>query len=165
MRKVPSEYSNNDRTLVVTKSSLKAGRDSQATIKKAEVAVNLEIDQSVKRPNDEGMDKEDIEYSILKKRIRVIMDAKNKAEKAQQDEGVFAAIGPISKGGAPNMRLRNVNEADFFQKNNSVEKGWTFNNDGSLVEFRKPKLTKELDEKVSYEVANEAYVNAAFYGR
>ena len=71
---------------------------------------------------------------------------------------MFGAVGVTRKGGAPNLKLRNANEADFFQKNNSVEKGWTFNDDGTLVEFKKPSHLKELDEKVAYEVANEAYI-------
>ena len=54
------------------------------------------------------------------------------------------------------MRLRGATEADFFQKNNNEDKGWTFNYDGTLSEFKKPKLQKELEEKVIYEVDFEA---------
>ena len=68
---------------------------------------------------------------------------------------MFGAVGMTRKGGIPNTKLRGVTEADFFQKNNTVEKGWTFNYDGSLVDFKKPKLQRELEEKLEYEVGNE----------
>ena len=48
------------------------------------------------------------------------------------------------KGGIPNQKLRNVNEADFFQKNTTTEKGFTFNYDGTLVDFKKPAQKKDL---------------------
>ena len=46
-----------------------------------------------------------------------------------------------------------------------MEKGWTFNDDGTLVEFKIPNLLKDLDEQISYEVPNEAYINSTNYGR
>ena len=69
-----------------------------------------------------------------------------------------SAIRLNSKNGIPNMKLRGVTEADFFQKNNTVEKGWTFNYDGTLSEFRKPNLQRELEEKVGYEVDDETVI-------
>jgi len=56
--------------------------------------------------------------------------------------------GSTRKGGIPATKLRGLNDADFFQKNNTVEHGYTFNYDGSLVDFKKPKLVKDLDEKM-----------------
>ena len=60
------------------------------------------------------MDKEDIEYSIEKKRTRITMDAKLKAEKAKQSTNMFGVVGLTRKGGIPNIKLRGVNEANFF---------------------------------------------------
>ena len=51
---------------------------------------------------------------------------------------LIAASGVNRKGAIQPQKLRGVNEADFFQKNNSDEKGFTFNYDGTLVDFRKP---------------------------
>ena len=53
---------------------------------------------------------------------------------------MFGVVGMTRKGGIPNTKLRGITEADFFQKNNTVEKGWTFNYDGSLMDFKKPKI-------------------------
>ena len=75
---------------------------------------------------------------------------------------MFGVVEKNRKGGIPNTKLRGVTEADFFQKNNTVEKGWTFNYDGSLVDFKKPKLQKELEEKLEYEVGNESIIREAF---
>lgn len=60
------------------------------------------------------------------------------------------AGGLTRKGGIPTQKLRGVTDADFFQKNTSQEKGFTFNFDGSLVDFKKPKLNRDLDEKIDY---------------
>ena len=69
-----------------TRSSLKGGgRDSQASIQKDEAPVRLDQGEDVDRPTNEGMAKKEIEYSIEKKRARVTMDAKHKAEKAKQE--------------------------------------------------------------------------------
>ena len=62
------------------------------------------------------------------------------------------------KTGIPNNKLRGVTEADFFQKNNTVDKGFTFNYDGSLIDFKKPKMRAELDEKCYYELQQETVV-------
>ena len=62
------------------------------------------------------------------------------------------------KGGIPNMRLKGLTDPDFFQKNTTLEKGWTFNYDGSIVDFKKPKIQRDLDEKVGYEVGEETVV-------
>ena len=62
------------------------------------------------------------------------------------------------KGGIPNTRLKGLTDPDFFQKNTTLEKGWTFNYDGSIVDFKKPKIQRDLDEKVAYEVAEETVV-------
>ena len=62
------------------------------------------------------------------------------------------------KGGIPNVRLKGLTDPDFFQKNTTLEKGWTFNYDGTIVDFKKPKNQRELDEKVAYEVSQETLV-------
>ena len=68
---------------------------------------------------------------------------------------MYGTTGNARKNGIPNNKLRGVEDiAHFIQKNNTVEKGWTFNYDGSLVDFKKPKLQRELEEKVEYEVGN-----------
>ena len=36
------------------------------------------------------------------------------------------------------MNLKGVTYAEFFKKNSTNDKGWTFNYDGTLSEFRKP---------------------------
>ena len=64
-------------------------RDSHASLnskitKEPEKPVRLELEEDKDRPEDEGMEKEDIEYMIERKRIRVITEARNKAEKAKQ---------------------------------------------------------------------------------
>ena len=88
----------------------------------------------VERPKDEGMAKEDIEYMIEKKRIRVTREARNKAEKAKQQSSLLSDVVSVArKGGIPNHRLRGINEADFFQKNNQNDKGWTLSHQGNLV--------------------------------
>ncbi len=69
------------------------------------------------------------------------------------------AGGIARKGGISNTKLRGMNEEDFFQKNNTVEKGFTFNYDGTLVDFKKPKVTKDLESTAQYEVNNETLVN------
>ena len=62
------------------------------------------------------------------------------------------------KGGIPQTKLRGITDADFFQKNTTAEKGWTFNNDGTLVDYKRPIQNKDLAEKVSYEVSKETIV-------
>jgi ribosomal protein S11 len=42
-----------------------------------------------------------------------------------------------------------------------VEKGFTFNYDGSLIDFKKPKVVKELESAAQYEVNNETLVKEA----
>ena len=101
------------------------------------------------------VDPKEIEHSIEKKRARVTMEAIHRAEKAKQQTGMFNVGNLTRKGGIPNNKLRGITDADFFQKNNTVEKGWTFNYDGTLVDFKKPKLLKELDEKAQYEIGKE----------
>ena len=59
------------------------------------------------------------------------------------------------------MRLKGLTDPDFFQKNTTLEKGWTFNYDGSIVDFKKPKNQRELDEKVGYEVSQETVIKDA----
>ena len=76
---------------------------------------------------------------------------------------MFGAAGNTRKGGIPNMKLRGVTDmAEFIQKNNTVEKGLTFNYDGSLIDFKKPKIQRELEEKLEYEVGNESIIHDAF---
>jgi len=113
----------------------------------------------VARPHESGIaNKEEIERSIDKKRHRVAMDALHKAEKAKAQTNMFGVVSINRKGAIPNTKLRGINEADFFQKNNSVEKGFTFNYDGTIVDFKKPKLTRNLEEKLDYEVPNHYQV-------
>lgn len=70
----------------------------------------------------------------------------------------MSVVGMTRKGGIPTTNLRGVTESDFFQKNNTTEKGWTFNFDGTLVDFKRPKLAKDLEEKVGYELGEEAFI-------
>lgn len=73
---------------------------------------------------------------------------------------MFAGMGNSRKGGIPTNKLRGITEADFFQKNNSVEKGYTFNFDGSLVDFKKPRIQRELEEQLDYEVGKGTIVSS-----
>ena len=72
-------------------------------------------------------------------------------QKANQNSALFTVQNMTRKGGIPNTKLRGVTEADFFQKNNTADKGWTFNFDGSLVDFKKPKM-RAIDEGVNFDV-------------
>lgn len=56
------------------------------------------------------------------------------------------------KGGNPLKGLRGITEADFFQKYITAEKGLTFNYDGALIDYKKPKNIKVLTEKMGYTV-------------
>ena len=61
----------------------------------------------------------------------------------------------------PSSKLQKFQDEDFFQKNTSLEKGWTFNDEGQIVEYKKPKISKELQEKVGYEVEKKVVVEAS----
>ena len=77
-----------------SKSALKEGKDSLIPIKKVEVPVHLKTEE-VPRPEDEGIDKMELEYTIEKKRIRLINDAIHKAEraKAKKENNMFGVTG------------------------------------------------------------------------
>ena len=58
----------------------------------------------------------------------------------------------LAKGGSmANNKLRGAHDSDFFQKNNTSEKGWTFNYDGTISEFKKPTIKSDPTGKVAYE--------------
>ena len=123
---------------------------------------DLELDSDVARPHEEGyVDGKEIKESIDHKRKRVHIEAIHKAEKAKQQTNLYNVAGIARKGGISNTKLRGMNEEDFFQKNNTVDKGFTFNYDGTLVDFKKPKVTKDLEYTAQYEVNNETLVNQA----
>ena len=83
-----------------------------------------------------------------------MMEGKLRAEREKNHKNQLLNVGSMGrKGGIPNMRLKGLTDPDFFQKNTTLEKGWTFNYDGSIVDFKKPKNQRELDEKVGYEVS------------
>ena len=86
------------------------------------------------------------------------MEAKIREEKAKFKQNILSTVGS-SYGGATNTnKLRGAMEGDFFQKNNSEQKGWTFNFDGTITEFRKPELKTELGGKIGYQVAKESEI-------
>ena len=114
LKKMASEYSVVGQAMAGTKLSLKGGNNSQISLKEAEEPVHLELEEGVHRPKDEGMNKERIEHLIEKKRVRVMIDAIHKAEKAKKETNMFGVVGITRKGGIPNLKLRHVNEADFF---------------------------------------------------
>ena len=125
-----------------------ANNGSSITVTRERREASLELKVEPDRPQESHVvDPKEIEHSIEKKRARVTMEAIHRAEKAKQQTGMFNVGNLTRKGGIPNNKLRGITDADFFQKNNTVEKGWTFNYDGTLVDFKKPKLLKELDEK------------------
>ena len=66
-----------------------------------------------------------MEHIIDKKRQKVALEAIFKAEKEKQ-KAKFTNVGTKGKGGVPNTKLRGITDSDFFQKNNTGEKGWTF---------------------------------------
>jgi len=72
------------------------------------------VEKEVKRPDDEGMDKQDIEFLIEKKRTRVTTNARLKAEKAKLQTNIFGVGAIPRKGGIPSVKLRGLHEADFF---------------------------------------------------
>ena len=74
---------------------------------------------------------------------------------------LLGVAGMNRKGGVPNMKLRGINEPDFFQKNNSEDKGFTFNFDGTLVDFRKPAFKKDLQDKTEYAGTSAGEVTTA----
>lgn len=84
-------------------------------MKKPEVPQAIEWKNDVVRPHESGLvDREEIERSIDKKRIRVAMEAKHKAEKAKAQTNPFGVVSIGRKGGIPTTKLRGINEADFF---------------------------------------------------
>ena len=139
-----------------------AGADFSNTLARKDMPQDLNLAPDIPRPHEQGIiDGQEIEVSIDQKRKRVNIEAIHRAEKAKQQTNMFGVAGVGRKGGIPTTKLRGINEADFFQKNNSVEKGFTFNSDGSLIDFKKPKITKELESSVQYEVPNEILVKEA----
>ena len=61
-------------------------------------------------------------------------------------------LGKAGRGTIPSSKLQRFQDADFFQKNTTKEKGWTFNPDGSIVEYKLPKISKDLTSSVTYGV-------------
>ena len=55
-------------------------------------------------------------------------------------------------GKNPLKGLRGITDEDFFQKYITDEKGLTFNYDGTLIDYKKPKNAKVLEEKIGYMV-------------
>lgn len=79
-----------------------------------------------------------MERLIDKKRQKVVLKAILEAD-AEKSRAQFSnPAGAKGKGGIPNTKLKGLQSSDFFQKNNSEEKGYTFKFDGSLAEFKKP---------------------------
>ena len=48
--------------------------------------------------------------------------------------------------------MRGVTDPDFFQKYITAEKGLTFNYEGVIIDYKKPKHTKAIAEKMNYQV-------------
>ena len=48
--------------------------------------------------------------------------------------------------------MRGVTDPDFFQKMITAEKGLTFNYEGVIIDYKKPKNTKAIAEKMNYQV-------------
>ena len=92
------------------------------------------------------------------------MEALHRAEKAKQQNYLLAVATGNRKGGIPTKQLRGINEADFFQKNNSDERGFTFNYDGTLVDFKKPHNNRTLIGEVEYDTTGQASVNKNMKG-
>ena len=136
---------------------------SNASGQKKEIAPEeLNLPKDVDRPHEENTDELKLEYEIDHKRKIVMMEGKLRAEREKNHKNQLLNVGSMGrKGGIPNMRLKGLTDPDFFQKNTTLEKGWTFNYDGSIVDFKKPKNQRELDEKVGYEVGQETVIKDA----
>ena len=48
--------------------------------------------------------------------------------------------------------MRGITDPDFFQKYITAEKGLTFNYEGVLIDYKKPKNSKAIAEKMDYQV-------------
>ena len=55
-------------------------------------------------------------------------------------------------GGNSLKNMRGVTDPDFFQKMITAEKGLTFNYEGVIIDYKKPKNTKAIAEKMNYQV-------------
>ena len=85
--------------------------------------------------------------------MRKIADARIREQKAESIQKSLEFIsGGGKKGANPLKGLRGITEADFFQKYITSEKGLTFNFDGALIDYKKPKNIKALAEKMGYTV-------------
>ena len=98
------------------------------------------------------MNKKELEGYIEKKRLRVTNEARIREEKERQKQDILNEMAALAKGGGmANNKLRGAADSDFFQKNNTSEKGWTFNFDGTISEFKKPTIKSDQTSKVGYE--------------
>ena len=52
-----------------------------------------------------------------------------------------------------------MDDADFFSKQITGEKGLTFKYDGTLVDFKKPRNFRELSENPRFDIASTTTVN------
>ena len=85
------------------------------------------------------------------------MEGKIKEEKAKFKQNILSSV--VSSGGATSTnKLRGAMEGDFFQKNNSEQKGWTFSYDGTITEYRKPELKTDIGGKIGYQVTKETEI-------
>ena len=89
-------------------------------------------DEKFVRPHEDEQMQNHLETSIEKKRQRITMEAKIREEKAKFKQNIMSGVGLSSGGGSMSNKLRGATEADFFQKNNTEQKGWTFSYDGTI---------------------------------
>ena len=95
---------------------------------------------------------EKIKLMIEKRRSRKIADAKIEQEKSEQIQKSLEFMQQAGRklGGNSIKNMRGVTDPDFFQKYITAEKGLTFNYEGVLIDYKKPKHTKAVAEKMNY---------------
>lgn len=97
---------------------------------------------------------EKIKLMIEKRRSRKIADAKIEQEKSEQIQKSLEFMQQHGRkiGGNAMKNMRGITEPDFFQKYITAEKGLTFNYEGALIDYKMPKHTKAVAEKMDYQV-------------
>ena len=106
--------------------------DSVNTKRSAVVQPYPWVEEKFVRPHEDEQMQNHLETSIEKKRQRITMEAKIREEKAKFKQNIMSGVGLSSGGGSMSNKLRGATEADFFQKNNTEQKGWTFSYDGTI---------------------------------
>ena len=136
-------------------SSSQTSLNSQGQVKAGTVtALNRKQTVSEFQNEAEKEASEKIKLMIEKRRSRKIADAKIEQEKSEQIQKSLEFMQQHGRkmGGNAMKNMRGITEPDFFQKYITAEKGLTFNYEGALIDYKMPKHTKAVAEKMDYQV-------------